>query len=303
MTKFTQALLAVMILAAPTHAEDFRIFIASDDDLYSGDILRFALKAQGGNHSLEVVRGAEVAQDRALRMLEYGRAPYNVIYSGYSPSREKKLAMVKFPLTRGLLGYRVLAVRHDKVGLIKPDISFDKLQTQICFGTGRDWPDTTIMRDAGLCVVTGNDGNLWPMLVRGRFDAFPRSLIEVAAEMQTETRKYPQVALILDPSVMLAYRADLFFFMSKMDVSKAAIIKEGLDKAHANGSYDRFFYSIPTIRAALREIKRQDRTTIHLGTPKENATLASIPDGYWYNYDNASAFASHMDEADHGDGH
>ncbi|WP_286831154.1 MULTISPECIES: hypothetical protein [Kordiimonas] len=287
-------LAAIFMVTRPSGAEHFRLAIASDDDLYIGEILKFALEKQGGGHTMEVVRIAPMAQGRALRMLEARDARFDVLYSGYTEARAGRLAIVAFPLTRGMLGYRLLAVRDDRVGLLKPDITFQQLQSKVCFGAGTDWPDARIMRDAGLCVVTGTDESLWAMLVRGRYDAFPRGLIEVVSEIERERNPVRGVTLTLDPSVMLAYKQDLFFYLPKQAAERAAIIQDGLEKGHADGSYDQFFYSIPTIKAALADIQAHQRTTFHLGDCAACTGLAAISEDHWHCFEDKSAFASHL---------
>lgn len=294
MLRLVLAFTAILTLAHPSDADHFRLAIASDDDLYIGRILQFALDKEGGGHTMEVVRVAAMAQGRALRMLEARDAAYDVIYSGYSKARTERLAVVRFPLTRGMLGYRLLAVRKDRIGVLSPDMTFDKLQSGVCFGSGMDWPDTRIMREAGLCVVTGTDESLWAMLARGRYDAFPRSLIEVVSEIRQEQYGAEGVELTLDPSVMLAYRQDLFFYLPKWSAHKAAIILEGLEKGHADGSYNQFFYNIPTIREALKDVQSHERTTFHLGECSACGGLTRISEDYWHHVEDASAFATYM---------
>jgi hypothetical protein len=46
------------------------------------------------------------------------------------------------------------------------------------FGQGSDWPDTAVLRDNGLQVVTSqNYASLFRMLDAGRFDLFPREVL------------------------------------------------------------------------------------------------------------------------------
>jgi hypothetical protein len=292
MLKYT--LLVLLFLTVPARADHFSIAIASDDDLYVGDLLKLALEKAGGNHTLEIIRGEPITQTRALRALEDGRADYNVIYSAYTANRARKLILVEFPLTRGLLGYRVLAIRGDKPGRLATDAPYGQLRSNICFGSGRDWPDTTIMRKAGLCVVTATDESLWRMLIRGRFDALPRGLIEVASELERERDRDPDVDLTLDPHVMLTYRQDLFFYLSRKNAARAAIIQTGLQAAHADGSYDRYFYNLPAIRTALEILQQSDRVTFYLRAPTESASLQKIPDAYWYDFQDSSTYADFL---------
>ncbi|TNE61100.1 MAG: hypothetical protein EP335_16750 [Alphaproteobacteria bacterium] len=288
------ALLVAFLLAPAGRAEHFRIAIASEHDLYVGDLLRLALGAEGGGHTMEVVRADVAPQSQALKALESGAGGYDVLYSAYTPGREKRFAMVKFPLTHGMLGYRLLAVRDEKGNPFRKGMSLEELKANACFGSAPDWPDTDIMRGAGLCVATGNDENLWSMLARGRYTAFPRGLIEVMAELDHENGLGGKVRLILDQSVMLSYHQDLFFFLPKGAEAKADILQRGLAAALADGRYDRFLFSVPAIRLALQEVAKTERTTFHLAAGPQTTALSDVPAEYWYHFDNAATVAPYL---------
>ncbi|NVJ71551.1 MAG: hypothetical protein HWE08_14420 [Alphaproteobacteria bacterium] len=294
MAKYLTLLVWLLISAPSAFAETFKIAIASDDDLYVAEILKLAVNAAGGDHSVEVVRIAPIAQGRALRALADGRAAYNVLYSGYSMQREQELTMVDFPLTRGLLGYRVLAVRPNAKRPLSSEALFDPQGKPVCFGSGNDWPDTAIMRLAGLCVVTAADENLWPMLMRGRFEAFPRSVIEAKSEIAMISGGEEGPPPVIDQNLLLAYKQDLFFFMPLRAKEQAKLIEDGLKKLHAEGRYDPFFYSIPIVKEALEELITHPRTVVRLETPKEFVALNQIPERYWYDFDDASSFVENM---------
>lgn len=148
-------------ITSESHSEHFILGVdpanQSRDD-YRVGLLRLALEQAAGDHTMEVVY-FDVNRSRAIRALAAGSAVFNVIDSGNSRSREKRLTLVPIPLTRGLLGYRLLVVKRSNLHLFSDIDNFDSLQWKITFGSSPSWPDTEIMRHSGLKVVTGEKVN------------------------------------------------------------------------------------------------------------------------------------------------
>jgi hypothetical protein len=84
---------------------------------------------------------------------------------------------IRIPLDKGLLGWRVALVNAATPDRLAGITNVRQLAGLLA-GQVADWPDTAILRHAGLKVLTSQDyGNLFPMLQRNRFDYFPRSVI------------------------------------------------------------------------------------------------------------------------------
>jgi len=275
---------ALMMMAAlPARAEHFRLAMPSDDDQYIIDLFALALEAEGGGHTYEVVRRVILAQDRALRALADNKATYEVHYSGYAPERERDFAMVRFPITRGMLGHRLLVVHEADRDMLKGVDTIEKL-SRFRLGSGMDWPDTTIMQSVGLTVTKGSDGNLWPMLARKRFDAFPRGINEIRAEITSEGQGKYGVQMVIDQHVMLVYRYDYFFYLAKSNIHKARIVERGLIKAFESGQLDAFLNNTPALKATMAELKAHPRQVIHIDNPLLSDTIRGLPDSYWRTY-------------------
>lgn len=270
-------------MVGPARAAHFRLAMPSPDDGYIIDIFRLALEAEGGGHTFEVVERVLLAQDRALRALNDHEARYDVHYSGYDPKREHSYAMVRFPITRGMLGHRMLAIRADNQEMLMHISSLDALRS-LRLGSGIDWPDTKIMRAAGLEVVTASDSTLWPMLARNRFDAFPRGINEIAAELKSEGSGKYGVELVAGQGVMLVYRYDHFFYLARHKRDLADIIERGLIKAHETGDLDRVIENADGISDMLSEIAKRHWQVIHLDNPLLSPAVQAMPDAYWRTY-------------------
>lgn len=262
---------------AATRAEEFRIPVYDSDDSFFVQVLHLALSANGGEHSIKTFEHP-VTQSRTLRELQDGK--FNIFYSGYAASRERDFIQVNIPLSRGLLGYRFLAIRTSNAGIFQSIRSKADFQHLMTLGANSSWPDTDIMRAAGLDVVTAPTEALWPMLRRNRFLAFPRGMSEALPEIRREGAE-PGNPLILEPRFMLAYRYDSFFYVPKNQPHLAAIVENGLRAAYDNGSYMKLFEAHPVIQAAFEEIRARPRTVFWIDTPDMSERTRNIPDRYW----------------------
>jgi hypothetical protein len=273
------SLFFVLAIAACTsaRAEEFRIPVYDSDDSFFVQVLHLALATEGGPHSIKTFEHP-VTQSRTLRELQDGK--FNIFYSGYSADRERDFIQVYIPLTRGMLGYRFLAIRENNAAIfqtIKSQADFRRLVT---LGANSSWPDTGIMEAAGLEVIKAPSDALWTMLRRNRFLAFPRGMSEALPEIRREGTD-AENPLMLEPHFMLAYRYDSFFYVPKNRPDLAAIVESGLRTAYENGSYMKLFDSHPVIQAAFEEIKARPRTVFWIDTPGMSERTRNIPMRYW----------------------
>lgn len=265
-------------------AEHFRLAIANDDDQYIGNILELALTEADGHHTVELIDRVILAQNRALRSLTDEKARYDVHYSGYDPDREQELTMVPFPITLGMLGHRLLAVREEDQNLFAGVQTLDGLRKVAILGSGIDWPDTTVLKSAGLTVATASDNNLWPMLARGRFNAYPRGINEIIPEIESHGSGQHDTGLIIDPHIMLVYRYDHFFFLARDNTHKAAIIEQGMKRALANGKLHHLLDSEPQLHTIMEELRTHPRRIIRLENPNLSDRVRALPPTYWRTY-------------------
>lgn len=274
---------AVLAASNVARAEHFRLAMPSEDDDYIIGLFSLALEAADGDHSFEVVRRVMLVQNRALRALADDRARYDVHYSGYDPDREKEFAMVPFPITRGMLGHRLLAVTAGNQNILAGVKSVEDLKA-FRLGSGSDWPDTKILESAGLNVVKGSDANLWPMLARHRFDAFPRGINEIMAEIEGDRTQTYGANMAIEKNVILVYRFDHFFYLSQKNRVKAYILEQGLKNAFESGALDAYLQKAGRFQAVFAEMKQNPRRIIRLKNPLWDQSPRQIPDKYWREY-------------------
>lgn len=245
------------------------------DDWYPLVLLKFALEHSGQAHTLE--SSVKMVQSRSLKELEQGDL-VNVAWSMTSIQRERIFKPVRIPIYKGLYGWRLLFTTQDKLTKFEAIKDLPSLN-KIDFIQGHDWPDTDIISDNNLTVSTSTTYDaLFNMLIKGRGDAFPRSILEVDWELQQLGQ---QTNIQIVPNIALSYPAAIYYFVNSKRPDIHQAIQSGLEKMHENGEFDRLFTQY--FAKAIANAKLSDKTIIHLKnshmsklTPLENKQL-------WFN--------------------
>lgn len=210
----------------------------SDPQLrYVSDLVRLAFNKIGANADVRWT-ALEMQQSRSLADLLSGQAPFDLMWSMTTLEREQSgVRFVRFPIDRGLLGWRVLLVKASELGRWKHVSSLEDVK-QFVAGQGHDWPDVDILKANGLPVVTSRGyDSLFRMLKVGRFDYLPRSILEADAEMASQD----QAEFRLVPDVMLWYPAAAYLFVSPSQPRLADELERGLRLAANDGSFHALF--------------------------------------------------------------
>lgn len=210
------------------------------------------LRLQPTHYSME--------QERALINLERNER-LDVVWSMTSQEREQRLLPVRIPLDKGLFGWRIALLPGNAPERFKDVQALADLR-QFTAGQGHDWPDSEILRRHGLPVkVSASYGSLFRMLQAQRFDYFPRSIIEVWDELDHPRGR----ALVADPYVLLHYPAAMYFFFSPQRPELAETVRQGLEIALADGSFERLFQE--HFAASLQRANLPQRRLIELSNP------------------------------------
>ena len=252
------------LLAIPAAAALRVVYPASESNGdarsdYPVAVLALALSRSGRDYALRPLP-APGSQRRVLRMLEHGRE-LDVAWAAPTAERERTLRAIRFPIDRGLLGWRVLLVRRDQEGAFAQVRTAGQLR-RLRGVQGHDWPDLLVLRHAGLAVDAGTryDG-MFSMLARGHIDYFPRSVLEIGAELAR-----PQNAdLAVEPTLLLRYPSALYFFVHRDNAALAGALTDGLARAQADGLLQALFQR--TYGEALATLALDARHTIALPNP------------------------------------
>lgn len=200
-----------------------------------------------------------------------------LIWAGMSPEREETLYPIRVPIFKGILGHRIFVIRNDAQHKFNHIRTLSDLQ-QLKAGAGTFWGDTQILKNADLPTVTTVKGvNLWDMLDGSRFDYFPLAIHEPWGEMRART----DLELTVEKNVMLVYPFAMYFYVSRENTKLHRLIKEGMQLAIQDGSYDEFLFNDPIFKAALIDADVSKRTVVRIGNPfMHPETPVDIPE-YW----------------------
>lgn len=225
-------------------------------------LLKAALE-RGGPGPVTVTEAPLIgSQDRLLRYLETGEY-LDVYWVGTTPDRETRLAPVRIPLTGGLLGIRlpvILPERQEEFARIRS--TEDLRRYTACQGS--QWPDSDILEANSLPVLRINQFHvMYHMLRAGRCDYFPRSVIEVYAEVAAQ----PQNSFLIDETLIMAYRYPLYFFTSRLNMPLNRRLTAGLTAMAHDGSLRALIEAHPTTAPAFPLSRYQGARVLPLVNP------------------------------------
>jgi hypothetical protein len=247
------------IYNAPESMQDTRY-------LYSIEILTATLentREKFGEYRLEP--SAPMSEDRQVSELKHNTGAITVIVRGATLDYSKQFRAVNIAIDKGILGYRVLLIRKQDQPRFDQVQSLDDLK-KITIGQGSSWKDVDILAANGLRVITGPSyEGLFQMLVKGRFDAFSRSIDEVGAEY--EERKVSLPDLAIEKHLLLHYPIPRYFWFNAGEAGRplAARVDEGLRKLVADGTLDRIFRKY--FQTRLEALDLMNRRLIELRNP------------------------------------
>lgn len=173
------------------------------------------------------------------------------------------LVVVPMPIYLGGGGHRVLLSTPTLLTRFPPQIDADSLK-RLRLGSGKGWVDTHIMRANGLQVETSPVyAQLFRMLKAERFDALSRSVFEVGAELSGIASE----GFALEPSVLLHYNTDLFFYTSPAQKGLREQLGAGLLRLFCSGKFQRHISEHAATRTLFSLVRPAQRRVIELHNP------------------------------------
>lgn len=226
---------------------------------YPVRLLELALKKSGADFDMRS-DARPMPQSAAIKRLAAG-VNVNVVWSMTTREREEQLLPIRIPIDKGLFGYRIAFVARNRPDTLARAKDLKTLDALVA-GQGHDWPDVDILRSNGLRVVTtGQHQSLFPMLAAGRFDYFPRSVLEVWDEINMPGAQ----DAVVDANVLLHYPTAVYFFVNKNNPALAKTLSTGLTRALADGSFDALYYE--RFGAIIKRANLRGRMRIALNNP------------------------------------
>ncbi|AWB65001.1 hypothetical protein C2869_00450 [Saccharobesus litoralis] len=192
-----------------------------------------------------------------------------------------KFGYVNFPVSLGVVGYRVPFVSQDLKNTNYQINTLDDLK-QYSMIMGRGWLDGDILKDNGFTVHTGkNVLGLYHMVANERGDFFP-----VGAHQVPSIKKNLDAVdhLAVDDNIAVYYPLPRFFFSNKQNTAELARVEQGLKLAFEDGSLQVLWNQ--HYLQKLKEVNLSNRKIFKL----ENKYLAGLDPSYkQYIYDPSSA--------------
>lgn len=252
----------------------------NERDNYTLELLRLALQKAGGGKELVAVE-VNFPQGRGLYELESGKF-IDIDWSITSKEREARLLPIRISIDKGLFGWRIPVVKKSNEKLFANVKKIEDFK-ELTAGQGFNWPDTTILRQAGLKVIDGRDPEgLIKMLSADRFNYYPRSIIDLKYEMAD----YKRYNFIIDSHIAIHYPSAFYFFVNKKNGQLASHIQMGLDIALKDGSFDNLFNKY--YGGAIAQARLQQRKIIEIPNPllPENTPLSRKE--LWFHLDKSN---------------
>ncbi|GHG59279.1 hypothetical protein GCM10010919_01670 [Alishewanella longhuensis] len=177
--------------------------------------------------------------------------------------REKTLLPVYFPLSRGLLGFRVCLInqgqqqKFDKIHSVD-----DWIKAEILIGQGANWPDVEVLRANNLQVTTNPlPALLFEMLRQQRFDCYARGINEINYELAL-----PESAgLQLESKLLLFYPQPAMLFVAPNQPELARRLLLGLEHAWHSGFMAQHFAT--HYGSLIKQVQCEQRRLLILKNP------------------------------------
>ncbi len=238
----------------------------NDREAYIWEAMGAALEATVNDYgSYEIQLVQDINQEREDYELINDTGLITVISDSLNQNNLDNMSLLKFPVMRDLLGYRVFLIdknRKEEFANIKTVEDLKKYQ----FGIGIGWNDKIVLEHAGLTVYEEPEYKmLFKDVSAGVIDVFSRGINEVIGEYDLYSKQYDN--LIIEDHLLLYYPLPRYYWFSKTphgDQLKERL-EEGFKRIVANGKleeiFDRYF------KEDLNKLNLKDRVLIKLENP------------------------------------
>ncbi|WP_051249749.1 hypothetical protein [Maridesulfovibrio zosterae] len=231
---------------------------------YLNAVLNKALektKNSYGNFEIKMTI-SDAQRERALLELIKGEK-INVHIAATQKKWEENSIPIRIPILKGLLGYRLLLIKSQNQDKFSSINSVEELK-QLKAGLNLHWTTTKVMSKLGFNIIKGGayDG-LFKMLMRDRFDYFPRGVNEVFAEFDCRKKLMPD--LKIEPRIALYLPQPTYIFVSPKYPQLAKRIESGLQIMLKDGSLDKLFWEFN--KSNIDKANLKNRTIFKLENP------------------------------------
>jgi hypothetical protein len=211
-------------------------YYGGDSNSYNFEMLRHVLSYHVDKNYIVRSFPNNIPKQRAYRMLAKNDG-IDVVYGGATIEREQLNHPVRIPLLKGLNGWRIPLVKKSNTNLIAQQKSLEDFK-QLLAGQFHLWSDVAILESNNVRVHKAtNTVGIFQMLDKGRFDYFPRSVLEIWPEME----KHKNLDIMIEQHSFIHYPSAYYFYVNHQNIELANDLQQGLEIAIKDGSFDALF--------------------------------------------------------------
>jgi hypothetical protein len=112
---------------------------------------------------------------------------------------------------------------------------------------------------------------------QGRFDYFPRSVLEIWSEME----KHKNFDIMIEQHTLLHYPTAYYFYVSYQNHELFNDIKQGLEMAIKDGSFDTLYYK--HFGEVINKVRQTPRKIYELSNPQLSSNIPLQRKELWLN--------------------
>lgn len=229
--------LLFLILSLNSHSQTVKLYLPIVEEtplqhLFFHELLKTAITEAGHTPELIVKK---YPQKRIKKLIDNGSL--SLFWMIESAERDKKYTPIKVGLTNGLIGKRILFIKHgeqSKYNNVKTLDDFRNLN--LVAGMGKNWFDAKVWKINNLRYKEkeGNWKSIFKMIPRSRsYNYFSRGINEIV----TESKQYPD--LDIEKNLAFIYDQDFQFYLSNKGIhagkSQHNLLADALQKAKESG--------------------------------------------------------------------
>jgi len=155
----------------------------------------------------------------------------------FTTERAQKLLAVEIPLYKGLHGTRLLVINKDNLEKFEGISTLNQLGHLVGV-QHHSWSDYDVLVANELRIKGDlSYSGMFKAVSSGLVDYFPRSALAIRDEL----KKNKDSQLIIEPTLVLKYPTYINFFVSKKAPELAKLIRSGMTKMIADGSFEIIF--------------------------------------------------------------
>jgi ABC-type amino acid transport substrate-binding protein len=203
---------------------------------------------------------------------------YDVHWLNAQNYYESELEPIRVPLCKGLTGWRILFIRPDSQPAFSNIKSVNDLRHHTA-GHGNDWPEASRYESLDLPQKLSESWKgLFNMLKQNRIDYLSRSALEI----HDEENAFPNLNLKVESQLVIHYPAAYYFYVNKNNKQLANDIQIGLERAIADGSFDKIFSRYFSER--IKHLNLDNRRVIQISLPEDVRLIADRKKhpSYWF---------------------